>query len=88
MKRLIAFLSAHRKRLAALLSILVIGAFFRWEIREIDDAGTGVPITRSRGVVFPWQPCGASGNGRAIKFHVTQWVCYGLIKVEASGTTS
>ena len=86
MKRLLGFLSRHKKGIAVSLVVLTIGAFFRWEVREVDNAGTDQPITRYRGVVFPWQQCGASGGGTAIKFHVRHWLCYGLIKLEATGT--
>jgi len=67
--------------------LLAAGACFRWEVREVDDARIGQPITRYHGVVLPWQPCGASGNGSLINFHVRHWLCYGLIKVEATGQT-
>ena len=86
-KQLTGFLSRHRKAIAVSLVLLTVGACLRWEVREVDDARTGKPITRYHGVVFPWQACGATGGGTLINFHVCHWVCYGLIKLEATGQT-
>ena len=87
LRRFVGFLSCHRKAIAVCLVAITIGACFRWEVRAVDDARTGKPITRYRGVVLPWEPCGASGGGTLINFQVRQWLCYGLIKVEAKGQT-
>ena len=87
MRRFLGFLAPHKKGITLALILLAVGACFRWEVREVDDARTGQPITSYHGVAVPWQPCGANGNGRLINFHVRQWVCYGLIKVEAKGQT-
>ena len=87
LKRLSGFLSRHRKPIAVSLVLFAVGACLRWEVREVDDARTGKSITRYHGVVCPWQPCGATGGGTLINFHVRHWVCYGLIKVEATGQT-
>lgn len=86
MKRFISFPSRNKKVIGLATALIVIGAFFRWEVREVDDGLTGKPITRYRGIVFPWQPCGASGGGKPIRFHVRHWLFYGLVKVEATGT--
>jgi hypothetical protein len=68
--------------------LVVLGAFFRWEVRAVDDGQTGEPLARYRGVVWPWQSCGVrAGGNRLIKFHVRHWCCYGLVKVEATGST-
>jgi hypothetical protein len=38
--------------------------------------------------VFPWQPCGVrTGGSKRINFHVTHWLAYGLVRVEATGQT-
>jgi len=87
MKQFFRFLSRHRKRVAIFLVLLVIGACFRWEVGEIDDAATGQRITSHHRVVFPWTPCGAGGYGRLVNFHVRHWLCYGLVKVDARGQT-
>lgn len=87
MKRFLEFLSCHKKGIAVSLVLLTVGACFRWEVREVDNARTGQAIARYHGVAFPWQACGASGGGTPINFHVRQWLCYGLIKLEATGTT-
>ena len=87
MRRVLGFLARHKRGVALSLVLLVVGACFRWEIAEIDDARTGLRIASYHGVVFPWQPCGASGGGRLVNFHVRHWLCYGLIKVEAKGQT-
>jgi hypothetical protein len=86
-KQLTGFLSCHSKAIAVSLVLLTVGACLGWEVREVDDARTGKPITRYHGVVFPWQACGATGGGTLINFHVRHWVCYGLVKVEATGQT-
>ncbi len=88
MKRLAHFFARHKKAIVAAVALVIAGAFFRWEIREVNDAATGQAITRYTGLAWPWQTCGARGEGRAIKFHVHQWLAYGLISVEARGTTS
>jgi hypothetical protein len=85
--RLVGFVSCHKKGIALSGMLLIAGACLGWEIREVDDARTGKPITRSQGIIFPWQPCGAKGRGTQINFHVRQWLCYGLIKLEATGQT-
>jgi hypothetical protein len=87
MKQLLGFLARHKKGLALSFALLAAGACCRWEVRVVDDARTGQPITRYRGIVFPWQPCGASGGGTLINFHVRHWLCYGLVRVEAKGQT-
>ena len=87
MKQLLVFLSRHKKGLVLSFALLAVGACFRWEVRVVDDARTGKPITRYHGIVFPWQPCGASGGGTSINFHVRHWLCYGLVSVEANGQT-
>ncbi len=87
MKRFLGFLSRHKKGISVSLVSLCIGACFRWEVREVDNAATGQPIARYHGLVFPWRPCGASGQGTLINFHVRHWVCYGAIKLEATGQT-
>jgi hypothetical protein len=87
MKRFLGFLSSHKLAIAVSVLLLIAGAFFRWEVREVNDARTGQAITRYRGIVFPWQPCGATGNGTPINFRVRHWLCYGLVKLEATGTT-
>ncbi len=87
MKQSLAFLSRHRKGMILSLALFAVGACFRWEVAEVDDARTGQPIARHHRVVFPWQPCGASGGGNLINFHVRHWLGYGLIKVEATGQT-
>lgn len=86
-ERFAGVLSRHRKAIGVCLGLLAVGACLRWEVRDVNDARTGKPITHYRGVVPPWQPCGASGGGTLINFHVRHWVCYGLIKVEATGQT-
>ncbi len=87
MNQLLAIVSRHKKRVVLWLVLVAVGACFRWEVAEIDDARTGQPIARHHRVVFPWQPCGATGGGTLINFHVRHWLCYGLIRVEASGQT-
>lgn len=88
MKRLLGFRARQSKAIAAVLLLLVIGGFFRWEVREVDDAATGAAFSRYRGVVFPWQPCGVrTGVSKRINFRVTHWLAYGLIRVEATGQT-
>jgi hypothetical protein len=86
-QRFAGFLSRRRKAIVVSLSLLTVGACLRWEVRDVYDARTGKPIANYRGVVPPWQPCGATGGGTLIDFHVRHWVCYGLIKVEATGQT-
>lgn len=87
MRRFFRFLARHKKGVILALLLLVVGAFFRWEVSEIDDARTGQRITSHHRVVVPWHACGASGNGRLINFHVRHWLCYGLVRVEARGQT-
>jgi hypothetical protein len=87
MNPLRAFLKRHRKGLILTLVLLVVGACFRWEVAQIDDANTGQRIASHHRLVPPWQACGASGGGRLINFHVRHWACYGLITVEATGQT-
>jgi hypothetical protein len=81
------FVSRHRRGVAVFVTLFIVGACFRWEVREVNDARTGQPVTRYRGIVFPWQPCGASGRDRAVNFHVRHWLCYGLVQLEATGQT-
>lgn len=83
----LSFFSRYRRAILLCLALLVVGAFFRWEVREVNDAKTGQPLVRYRGIVFPWQACGATGSGRQINFHVQHWLCYGLVKLEATGQT-
>lgn len=87
MKGVIRSLSRHKRGIALCLVLLAVGACFRWEVAEIDNARTGQPIARHHRVVFPWQPCGATGGGTLIDFHVRHWLCYGLVQVEATGQT-
>jgi hypothetical protein len=88
MKRRFSFLVRPRPAIAVSLALLVMGGFFRWEVRQVDDAATGVAVSRYRGLVFPWQPCGVrTGGSRRINFHVTHWLAYGLVRVEATGQT-
>ena len=87
MKRFFGFLSRHKKGIVLSLVLVAFGACFRWEVRAVDDARTGKPVARYRGVVFPWQPCGASGGGKLINFEVRHWLCYGLVRMEAKGQT-
>ena len=77
----------HSKGIIIAIALLTLGACFRWEVSEINDARTSKLISRYHGVVPPWQPCGATGGGTLINFHVRHWLCYGLIKVEARGQT-
>ncbi|MBN1125387.1 MAG: hypothetical protein JXA82_10290 [Sedimentisphaerales bacterium] len=88
MSRFFRYLWRKKKIIGVVLLLIVVGGFFRWEVREVDDAKTGAPIVRSRGIVFPWQECGMStGGNRLVNFHVRHWLCYGLVKVEATGQT-
>ena len=87
MKTIIAYLSRHTKAIVITITVIIIGASFRWEVRDVDDAQTGKLITHYQGIAFPWQRCGASGGGQPIKFHVHQWLCYGLVSVDAKGMT-
>ena len=83
-------ISRHKKAITIVLSLLVIGALFRWETKEITEADTGKLITQREGIALPWQACGPRtpfGTTR-INFHVRQWLCYGLIRVEATGQTT
>jgi hypothetical protein len=67
----------HGKGIIVAIALLTLGACFRWEAREVSDARTGKLISRYHGVVPPWQPCGASGGGTLINFHVRHWLSYG-----------
>ena len=87
MKQFLKFLVQHKKGITLSLVLLMVGACFRWEIAEIDDVGTGQWVASHHRVVFPWTPCGASGSGRLVNFHVRHWLCYGLIRIEATGQT-
>jgi hypothetical protein len=87
MRRFLRFLARHKQGVILSLVLLAVGACFRWEIAEVDDASTGQHITSHHRVVLPWTPCGASGGGRLVKFHVRHWLCYGLIRLEARGQT-
>ena len=91
MRRVLGYLARHKRGVALSLLLLVVGACFRWEIAEIDDARTGECIASHHRAVFPWQPClaalGRERSGRLINFHVRHRLCYGLIKVEAKGQT-
>jgi hypothetical protein len=87
MKRITRFISRNKRAIGVAMLLVFVGALFRWEIREVDDGMTGKPITRYRGMVFPWQPCGASGGGKQVHFRVQHWLFYGLVKLEAVGTT-
>ena len=86
MNKVISYISRHKTVIGFVIVLVAIGATFRWEIREVDDANTGQPIIRHRGIAFPWQRCGASWTGTPIKFHVHQWLCYGLVSEEAQGS--
>jgi hypothetical protein len=77
----------HSRGILITIALLTLDACFRWEVSEINDARTSKLISRYNGVVPPWQPCGATGGGTLINFHVRHWLCYGLIKVEARGQT-
>jgi hypothetical protein len=82
------FPSRHKKTFAAALVLLMVGAFFRWEIREVDNAQTGAPLVRYTGVTWPWQPCGVrTGGSTRINFYVKQWLFYGFVRIEARGQT-
>ncbi|HEY5914445.1 MAG TPA: hypothetical protein VJA21_27970 [Verrucomicrobiae bacterium] len=87
MKRFVSLFSGHKKAILITIVFLGAGACFRWEAAEIDDASTGQRITSHHRPVFPWTPCGATGGGRLINFHVRHWLCYGLVRVEATGQT-
>jgi hypothetical protein len=87
MKQMLEGLSRGKKAMIIALGLLAVGACVTWEVREVDNARTGQPITRSRGIVLPWQTCGASGRGTLVNFHVRQWMWYGLVKMEATGQT-
>ncbi|HEY1171362.1 MAG TPA: hypothetical protein VGH19_08350 [Verrucomicrobiae bacterium] len=83
-------LSRRSKVIALTLTLLILGAFFRWETKKIVEADTGKLITQREGIAFPWQLCGPRtyhGTTR-INFHVRQWLCYGLIRLEATGQTT
>lgn len=85
--RFVGFVARHKRGVLLSVMLLMAGACLGWEVREVDDARTGKRITRSQGIIFPWQPCGANGRGTRINFHVRQWLCYGLVKLEATGQT-
>ena len=85
--RFAGFVGRHKKGLAFSIVLLIGGGCMGWEVRDVDDARTGKPITRYRGIVFPWEPCGATGRGIQVNFHVRQWLGYGLVKLEATGQT-
>ena len=87
MKRFFAFVARHRRGRVLAVALLAAGACFRWEVAEIDDAKSGQRIATHHRVVPPWHPCGASGGGRLINFHVRHWLCYGLVQIEATGQT-
>jgi hypothetical protein len=53
MKQCFRYLSRHKKGIAVFLVLLAIGACFRWEVAEIDDAATGQRVTSHHRVVFP-----------------------------------
>jgi hypothetical protein len=89
MKQLSTFLSHHKKAVALTAALLVTGAFFRWEEKEVIETETGKLVSVREGIALPWQYCGPrmpSGTTR-INFHVRQWMCYGLVRVEATGQT-
>lgn len=89
MKRFISVMSHHKRRILFVLGVAVVGAFFRWEVKEVVDAQTGRLVAQHRGIALPWQACGpgmAFGKTR-INFHVRHWIAYGLIQVEARGQT-
>ena len=89
MRRFFSFLSRNKKTLALMIGVFVLGSFFRWEVKEVDDARTGKRMVTYNGIVLPWQPCGPGnidGSG-TINFHVRHWVFYGLIRIEATGQT-
>ncbi|MDB6056773.1 MAG: hypothetical protein JWO95_617 [Verrucomicrobiales bacterium] len=87
MEKIYACLSRHLKTVVITIAILIVGASFRWEIRDVDDAQSGKLITHYQGIAFPWQGCGANGGGKPIRFHVHQWLCYGVVSIEAKGMT-
>jgi hypothetical protein len=45
---------------------------------------------RKLAIALPWQACGprTSLSTTRINFHVRQWLCYDLIRVEATGQTT
>lgn len=89
MKRAVFFLTSNKRMIAIVAIVLIVGAFFRWEVKEVDDPKTGKRITTYHGIVFPWEPCGP-GNIHAngmINFHVRHWVFYGFVRIEATGQT-
>ncbi len=89
MKRFVAFVGRNKK-ITYLVAVLVIaGAFVRWEVREVDDATTGNPIERYRGIVAPWRACGIDGGGdRLVNFHVRHWLVYGLSTIDTRDQTT
>jgi hypothetical protein len=88
MKRFLRFLAYHKNAIILSFVLLAVGASFRWEVAEIDDATTRQRITTQHRVVLPWTPCGATtGGGRLVNFRVRHWQCYGLVRAEATGQT-
>lgn len=88
MRRFLSYVWRNKRTIVIILILIVIGAFFRWEVREVNDAKTGELLVHHRGIVFPWKACGMSPDGdRLVDFHVRHWLCYGLVKVEATGQT-
>lgn len=89
MKRIVHYVNRKKKVIGIIAGLIVLGAFFRWEVREVNDATTGKPIERYRGIVFPWRPCGVNCYGdRLVSFHVRHWLVYGLAKIDAKGQTT
>jgi hypothetical protein len=90
MKHLCRFLCNRKQAIALVIGLLIAGAFFRWEKKETTEAGTGKLITQREGIALPWQACGprTSFGTTRINFHVRQWLCYDLIRVEATGQTT
>ena len=86
MSKVISYISRHKTFIGVVIVLVAIGATFRWEVREVDDANTGQPIIHHRGIAFPWQRCGASATGTPVRFHVQQRLCYGLVREEAQGS--
>lgn len=84
-----AVASRRRKWVLIVPTLLIIGAFFRWEIKDVTDAETGKQLVNYTGPAFPWQPCGPGRVNHIgkVKFTVRHWVCYGFIRLKSTGET-
>jgi hypothetical protein len=86
MKWIVKFLRNNKGIVCLVAILLVLGAFLRWEVRELQDPQTGGTVVVYRGIMFPWQTGVLSGEqGRTVSFHVHRWWCYGLVHVEVNG---